>query len=172
MATALGEVLRGFNLFVDGKGHRGMLPEFNQPKLTRITKDYISGGLDGAPLKIDMGTGPLDIEFSLNEMNGGLIGGFGAQNIAAITYRLKGSIKSEDSSTEHPVVVVMRGTFTEIDMGQWKAGEPGQTKYKATLVYYELNVKNKQILKYDKLNNELINEDGVNLLADRNTNLD
>jgi P2 family phage contractile tail tube protein len=170
--VVLGKVLKGFNLFVDGKGHRGRLPQLVLPKLIRELKDYTSGGIDGAPIQIDMGMGKLELEFTIVEMNGGLVGEFGARDISQNTYRAKGSIKSETDVKEYPVEVVMRGRINEIDMGTWKASEPGETKYKATLVYLELIVEGVVKLKYDKLNNVHMNEDGVDLLADRYANLE
>lgn len=50
----LPNILKNFNVFVDGKGYAGKIDEITLPKLTIKTEEYHAGGVD-IPISIDMG---------------------------------------------------------------------------------------------------------------------
>ena len=47
-------VLKGFNLFVDGRGYAGKVEELELPKLTIKTEEFRSGGMV-APVELGRG---------------------------------------------------------------------------------------------------------------------
>jgi P2 family phage contractile tail tube protein len=164
-------VLKGFNVFVDGIGYAGKCSKVTLPKLTRKTEDYQGGGLD-APIEMDMGLEKLTLdELLIDEINGSLLATFGAAKIDAVKIRIKGSVKAEDQTSETPVEIVLRGRWTEIEMGDFEKTKPGQSKFKAALTYYQLVKDGKTLIKIDVLNGEHINAAGKDLNAERRSNL-
>ena len=47
-------VLRGFDVFVDGRGYAGKVEELELPKLSIKTEEFRAGGMD-VPVELDMG---------------------------------------------------------------------------------------------------------------------
>jgi phage tail tube protein FII len=48
------DVLKNFNLFVDGRGYAGQVQDYTPPDLTAMTEDFRAGGMDG-PIAIPLG---------------------------------------------------------------------------------------------------------------------
>lgn len=48
------DILKNFNLFVDGRGYAGNVSEYTPPNLAVQTEDHRAGGMD-APIALDMG---------------------------------------------------------------------------------------------------------------------
>lgn len=141
------EVLKNFNVFVDGRGYAGVADEVTPPKLTVKTEEHRAGGMD-APVDIDMGMEKMTLEFTLSQYDKDVLKLFGVQNGATVPFTLRGAM-SADAGLVSPVVINARGMFTEVDGGTWKAGEKTQMKCTVSLRYYKLSIDGDTVIEID-----------------------
>ena len=162
--------LKGMNLFVDGKGHAGKVDELTLPTLKRKTVEHQAGGMP-APVAIDMGMEKLEAGFTLQDFDPQILALFGLFSEDGTSVRFKGSLANNDGSgTEIPVEVAMRGHFSQVDMGTWKAAEAAPIKIDVAVIYYKYQQGGHDIIEIDPLNHvEKIN--GIDRLASRRANL-
>jgi len=166
---ALANVLKDFNVFVEGKGFAGKADEINLPKLTLKMDEYRAGGMD-APAEIDMGMEKLECDFTLGEFDADVLKLFGIQVGAAQSFRAQGSITNPTDGTATPVVVQLRGRIKESDMGTWKAGEAAKHKVTIAVNYYKYSQAGTDLVEIDVEGmKRIIN--GVDQLAQTRTNL-
>jgi P2 family phage contractile tail tube protein len=133
---AASDVLKNFNLFVDGKGQAGKVEEVNPPKLTLKTEEFRAGGMD-APIEITMGMEKLESDFSMVSFDREVLSLFGVREGAVVPFVLRGALESMDG-TITPIVHTMRGKIKEIDQGTTKAGDKPTLKVSLALTYYKL----------------------------------
>lgn len=140
--------LKAFVLYIDGQGYAGECEECTLPKLARKMEEYRSGGMD-APVEIDVGMEKLSMELTLGEAVPALVGQFGAVAIDGIKIRLMGSTETDDTNNIVPVEVVVHGRFSEIDMGNWKAGDSSTAKYTCAVSYFKYVASNNDVVEID-----------------------
>lgn len=145
---AIASVLKDFNLFVDGRGFLGKAEEINPPKLTLKTEELRTGGMD-APLEVDVGMEKLEADFTLVEFDPHVIGLFGVQIGAAVSFTARGSMQNPTTGAAVPVVVNMRGRIKELDMGTWKPGEVAKLKCSLMLEYYRFSEAGMDLIEID-----------------------
>ncbi|PLV26388.1 phage major tail tube protein, partial [Pseudomonas guariconensis] len=63
-----------------------------------------------------------------------------------------------------PVVVTLRGSLKEVDMGDWKSGDKAEFKHSVAVTYYKLEVEGRVIYEIDPLGMKRV-IDGVDQLA-------
>ncbi|MBF0445093.1 MAG: phage major tail tube protein [Magnetococcales bacterium] len=146
----IGSTLKDFSLFVDGRGLAGKVTELTPPKLVVKTEEHRAGGM-GVPIDIDMGLEKLMCEFTLSEYNTEVLKLFGLASGSPVKATLKGASQSDDGSVAS-VLIVVRGMFTEIDMGTWKAATKTEKKCKVSCRYYRLEVNGEVIYEVDAVN--------------------
>jgi P2 family phage contractile tail tube protein len=144
---ALENILRNFNLFIDGRGFAGSVEEISLPKLTLKTDEFRNGGMD-APVKIELGLEALECSFTLTKYDPETLKLFGLApgNSKPLTFR--GSVISEDG-TEIPVVINITGFITELDFGSWKAGDKATLKGTVAVRYYKHTINGEVIHEVD-----------------------
>ncbi len=130
-------VLRHFALFVDGRGYAGKVEEITLPKLTIKTEDYQSGGMD-APLDIEMGMEKLECDFTMAEYDPALFAMWGMVPGNFVNITLRGGMDKDGVVV--PIVIMLTGTWKEIDMGSWKAGEKAQLKIQVTARFFDMAI--------------------------------
>ncbi len=120
MATA-SNILKNFNVFIDGRGYAGVAEEMQLPTLGLATEDFRAGGMDGT-IKIEMGQEAMECTITLSGYDLATLGlwGIGEGNNVPITAR--GALESLDG-TVTPIVVNLSGTIRSLEPGGWKAGE-------------------------------------------------
>src|SRR5690349_11341884 len=123
MARQLPKSLKGFTVFVDGRGYAGRLNSGKLPVVKIKTEGFRDGGMDGE-VDLDMGQEKMGSEFVFAELDRNILGLVGTRNIP-IT--LRGSIEDE-SGVKLPVIGELRGLVTEADPNEWKSGEKGEAK--------------------------------------------
>jgi P2 family phage contractile tail tube protein len=62
--SAASDILKNFNLFVDGVGFAGNAEEVQLPALNIIEEDFRAGGMD-SPIGLDMGIEKLETSFKI-----------------------------------------------------------------------------------------------------------
>jgi len=162
MATP--EILKNFNVFVDGLGYAGKVTEVVPPKLTVITDEHKAGGMD-AGIDIDMGMEKLLWEFTTAEMSASILKQFGIIKGANIPLTLRGAVQG-DAGVVVPIVINSRVMIVEVDKGTWKAGEKSQMKVSLSSRAYKETHAGEVLIDIDVDNmTRVIN--GVDQLADQ-----
>lgn len=156
------KILKNFNLFVDGRGYAGKAEEVSPPKLTIKTEELRAGGMD-APAVIDMGMEKLEANFSIVEYDPDLLKQFGLVSGNGVQVTLRGALV--DDTTTTPMVISLRGMFTEVDMGNFKPGDKSTMKCQIAARYYKLEIDGKSIIEID-IDNMTRVIDGVDKLAE------
>lgn len=156
------KILKNFNLFVDGRGYAGRAEEGSPPKLTIKTEELRAGGMD-APAAIDMGMEKLEAGFSLVEYDTEVLKQFGVVSGNSVAITLRGALVDDTSTT--PMVIGLRGMFTEVDMGKFKAGDKATMQCAVACRYYSLEIGGKKIVEIDVDNMTRV-IDGVDKLAE------
>ena len=156
------KILKNFNLFVDGRGYAGRAEEVSPPKLTLKTEEFRGGGMD-APAVIDLGMEKLEASFSLVEYDPEILKQFGLVSGNSVQITLRGALV--DDSTTTPMVIGLRGMFTELDMGKFKAGDKATLQCSVACRYYSLEIDGQSIAEID-VDNMVRKIDGQDVLAD------
>jgi P2 family phage contractile tail tube protein len=157
--------LKAFVAYIDGQGYAGQCKEFTVPKLSRKMDEYRSGGMD-APVEIDLGMEKLTAELTMGEAIPALVARFGEPTIDGVRIRLMGSTETDDTNNIVPVEIVIGGRFSEIDVGNWKAGDSSQTKYSCAVSYFKYVANNTDLIEID-VPNLILKVNGVDIYAKR-----
>ncbi len=144
------EILKSFNLFVDGRGYAGKVLEVTLPKLTIKTEEFQAGGMD-VPVDIDMGMEKLSCEFTLAEYNADVLKLWGLADGNAVKLSLRGALQN-DAGEVKPIVVTLQGMLKELDLGTWKPGEKSEKKCSISCRYYKLVLDGETIYEIDAIN--------------------
>lgn len=156
------KILKNFNLFVDGRGYAGRAEEVSPPKLTLKTEEFRGGGMD-APAVIDLGMEKLEASFSLVEYDPEILKQFGLVSGNSVQLTLRGALVDDNTTT--PMVIGLRGMFTELDMGKFKAGDKATLQCSVACRYYSLEIDGQSIAEID-VDNMVRKIDGQDVLAD------
>jgi uncharacterized protein len=140
------KILKNFNLFIDGRGYVGKVEEVNPPKLNIKTEEFRAGGMD-SPVMIDMGVEKLEASFTLLEYDKNVLKQFGLVSGNAVPITLRGAL--QDDTTVSPIVIKLRGMYTEMDMGKISAGEKGSLQCTLSCRYYSLEIDGEQLIEID-----------------------
>ncbi|MBP8813124.1 MAG: phage major tail tube protein [Laribacter sp.] len=144
------QVLTNLNLYVDGRGFAGRVTEIQLPKLKRKTDGYRAGGMD-AEIDIAVGLEKLEGGFTLMGVNPEALAFFGIANGSDFNGTFRGAMTDQKGGVIK-VEVTWRGLLSEVDMGSWKPGDKGETKYTASLSYYKLEIDGRAIYEIDPVN--------------------
>jgi hypothetical protein len=129
------QVLKNFNLFVDGRGYAGQVEDVNLPKLSIKTEDWRGGGMDGT-LALDMGMEKLEASFTLLSYDRDVLNLWGILPGQETALVMRGALEDVGGLVT-PVVHVMRCRLREIDPGTNKAGDKPALKITADVHYYQ-----------------------------------
>lgn len=131
---AMREILKNFNLFVDGKGFAGVVEDYTPPKLAIKTEDFRAGGMDSS-VAIDMGMEKLECSFTLINFDRTVLTLFGFLPGLPTICTVRGAIEN-DLGIVTPIIHAMTGRIREIDQGTWKAGDKPSLKVTMDLTRY------------------------------------
>ncbi|MEG3160913.1 phage major tail tube protein [Sphingomonas sp. LB2R24] len=157
--------LKNMNLFNEGASYLALAMSVTMPKLARKLEDYRAGGMDGT-VKIDQGAEPMEMEFTLGGPDRTVIRQFARPGIAGTFLRFAGSYQNDATGAYDVIEITVRGRHEEIDMGESKVGEGGETKVKTQCAYYRLEWNGRVEIEIDVLNMIYI-VDGVDMLAEQ-----
>lgn len=156
------ETLANLNLFVDGVSFQGDVPSLTLPKLTLKMEEHRGGGMD-APVELDMGMEKQEANFTTTGVRRESLKFFGLADGTAFNGTFRGAYKGLKGRIT-PVIVTLRGTLKEVDMGDWKAGDKAEIKHAVALTYYKLEVDGRAVYEIDPIGmTRVIN--GVDQLA-------
>lgn len=144
MAT-LPSVLKNYVAYLDGIGYAGKVPDAKLPGIKLKTDDYDAGGLGGS-VAIDMGTmEKMESELTFAEYSNAVLGLFGNSN-TVLTLR---GAQEGDTGTAEPVIIAMRGLFSQIDPGSWKKGSQTANKCTVELRYLKITIGTAVVVEID-----------------------
>lgn len=118
---AIRNILKNFNLFVDGRGFAGELGDYTPPSPSVAGEEYRAGGMDG-PIDIDMGQEKMTTAFVLRNYSADVLALWGIAPGQLIQVTARGALESEDG-TVTPVIHNMRGKIMQPDRGTWSPGQ-------------------------------------------------
>lgn len=158
------ETLANMNLFVDGKSFQGDVPSLTLPKLTLKMEEHRAGGMDLA-VEMDQGMEKQEAGFVTTGVRRESLKFFGLADGTSFNGTFRGAFKGLKGKIT-PVVVTLRGSLKEVDMGDWKAGDKAEIKHNVAVTYYKLEVDGQVIYEIDALGmKRVIN--GVDQLVDQ-----
>ncbi|MBC3410272.1 phage major tail tube protein [Pseudomonas sp. SWRI107] len=156
------QTLANLNLFVDGVSFQGDVPSLTLPKLTLKMEEHRGGGMD-LPVELDQGMEKQEAAFTTTGVRREAMKFFGLADGTAFNGTFRGAFKGLKGAIT-PVVVTLRGTLKEVDMGDWKPGDKAEIKYSVGVTYYKLEVDGRLIYEIDALGMKRV-IDGVDQLA-------
>lgn len=166
--SAASDILKHFNLFVDGVGFAGNIEELQTPNLSIVEEEFRAGGMD-APIGLDMGMEKLEASFSMAKFSQAVLSQFGLAEGTDVQLTARGSLESLDG-TKTPVVVSMRGKIRSAEPSSWQAGQKATWTITVSLRYYRFVQGGSTIHEIDVLNMKRI-IGGVDQLAQHRANL-
>lgn len=162
------ETLANLNLFVDGVSFQGDVPSLTLPKLTLKMEEHRPGGMD-MPVEMDQGMEKLEAAFTTSGVRRESLKFFGLADGTAFNGTFRGAFKGLKGQI-NPVIVTLRGSLKEVDMGDWKSGDKAEIKHSVALSYYKLEVDGRLVYEIDALGMKRV-IDGVDQLAAQRTAL-
>ncbi|CAM3806647.1 Tail tube protein [Pseudomonas reidholzensis] len=156
------ETLANMNMFADGISFQGDVPSLTLPKLTLKMEEHRPGGMD-VPIEMDQGMEKQEASFVTTGVRRESLKLFGLADGTAFNGVFRGAFKGLKGKI-NPVIVTLRGSLKEVDMGDWKSGDKAEIKHAVALTYYKLEVDGRVIYEIDALGiKRVIN--GVDQLA-------
>jgi len=115
------------------------------------------------PVEMDLGMEKQEAAFTTSGLRREALKFFGLADGSGFNGTFRGAFKGLKGKI-NPVVVTLRGTLKEIDMGDWKSGDKAEIKHSVGLTYYKLEVDGRLIYEIDALGMKRV-IDGVDQLA-------
>ena len=132
------DVLKNFNLFVDGRGYAGQVDEVSLPDLAIQSEDFRAGGMD-APVSLDMGQEAMEASFVLTQYSADVLALWGVAQGQSVPLTVRGALESYDGTVK-AMIANMRGKITNIARGSWAAGQKATLTVTMRLDYYKETV--------------------------------
>lgn len=158
------DILRNFNLFVDGRGYAGNVTEYSPPDLTILTEDFRAGGMDG-PVALDMGMEALEASFVLSAYDADVLILWGVVEGERVNFTARGAVESADGTVK-PSIHRMRGRIASVARGTWQPGQMAPLTITVRLEYYAEELNGVQLHEID-LPNMVRRVNGTDQLAAR-----
>ena len=148
--SAASQILKNFNLYVDGRGYAGNVDEVQLPSLNVMEEDYRAGGMD-APVAIDMGMEKLEATFKVSKFDRNLITRWGVTAGGSIPLVLRGALESLDG-TVIPLVVRLTGRIHNLEFDAITAGAKAGMSFKLAAHSFRLEQNGEVLINIDVQN--------------------
>ncbi|MEZ6854189.1 phage major tail tube protein [Halodesulfovibrio aestuarii] len=145
------QILKNFNLFVDGRGYAGDVLGYTPPKLAITGTEFRAGGMDTS-IKLDTGMEALECSFSMNKHDEDILTQFGVAPGTDVPLIARGALQNYGETGVIPVAHTMRGRIISIEDSEWKGGEPSTITVSMTLTYYKREQGGKVLHEIDVIN--------------------
>jgi P2 family phage contractile tail tube protein len=156
--SAAAQMLKNFNLYVDGRGYAGNAEEVTLPNLNITGEDYRAAGMD-APVEVDLGMEKLELSFKVSKWETELEGLFGQ----LINATFRGAVEDLDGTVK-ACVIKMRGKIHAIERDSVTPGAKVGNSYRMPLVSYSYSLDGVTVHDIDVVNMKRI-IGGVDRLA-------
>lgn len=148
--SAVSQILKNFNLYVDGRGYAGNIDEVQLPALNIVQEDYRAGGMD-APIAIDMGMDKLEATFKVSKFDRDLITKWGISAGASVPLVLRGALESLDGTVK-AISVRITGNIHSLEFDAVTAGAKAGMSFKLAATSYKYEQDNETLIDIDVLN--------------------
>jgi len=148
---ALPRKLKNFNVFNDGESYLGQASEITLPTLSRSMEEYRGGGMAG-PVQIDLGQEAIEMECTFGGLMPQIVRQYAAQKHNAVLLRFAGAYQREDNAAVDALEIVVRGRWSELDLGSAKTGDDTEFKAKLACSYYKLSLNGQVLIEMDLIN--------------------
>ncbi len=142
----LPRILKGFTVYVDGRGYVGRVENCQLPNLEIATDEYRGGGMD-APVDHDMGMNKLTVSMTIADYDPEIFKQFGLLE-ANTPIVVRGAIQRQGEGVV-PVVVRMRGGFTQINRGQFQQGQRANLEITGSCNTYSESINGETVVDID-----------------------
>ncbi|WP_374414215.1 phage major tail tube protein [Novosphingobium colocasiae] len=157
--------LKDMMMFNEGEAYQGDAKTVTLPTLTRKMEGYRGAGSSGE-VQMDMGHEAMEAKFVCGGPMRQILRQWGTPTVDGVYIRFAGNYQAEDTGDVDHIEVIMRGRFSEIEMGDQEMGSPSEFTTTMAVAYYKLVWNGRTEIEMDPLNMiEVVN--GVDLLAER-----
>jgi P2 family phage contractile tail tube protein len=147
-------VLRKFAVFVDGFGKIGEGENCKLPVIENVTEDFRGGGMD-TPLRVDLGTTPLVMEFRLSSFDPQVYNKWGLYPGREIQYTIRGSLAHQDGSP-FAAIAACQGNLHKVEADNFEPARKVLHTFTVDLIYYRLTIGEQPIYEIDVINGRRI----------------
>lgn len=162
------EMLTNCAMFLDGVSFSGDVPSMTLPKLAIKSEEYRGGGMSG-PIDLPTGLEKMEAAWVTNGVRKESLKFFALADQTACNAVFRGAFKGQKGVVK-AVIVTLRGSLKELDMGEWKPGDKAEIKHAMAVTYYKLEIDGRVMFEIDFANMvQVIN--GVDQLADERSAL-
>jgi P2 family phage contractile tail tube protein len=147
-------VLRKFIVYVDGFGKLGEGENCKLPVMEVTTEDFRGGGMD-TPIKIDLVTTPLVMEFKLSSFDPQVYTKWGLYPGQEIQYTVRGSLAHQDGNP-FAAIAGCRGNLHKVESDNFEPNRKVMHTFTVNLTYYKLTVGESPIYEIDIINGRRI----------------
>ena len=149
--SAARDILKNFNLFIDGRGYAGNIDEAQLPALNLTIEDFRAGGMD-APIGLDMGMEKLELSFVLSKYDTDTLKQFGLGEGAETQVTLRAGLESYGVADATRVVVNARGKVKGVEFGAMQPGAKSSVTFTMDLTFYRYTQAGEVIHEIDVIN--------------------
>jgi P2 family phage contractile tail tube protein len=147
----LPRILKNMNFYNEGFAYGGEAKTVTLPTLTRKMEDYRGGGMT-APVKLDMGMEAMELSATFGGPVRDVLRQWGTSTVDGVYLRFSGSYQQDDNSSVDTIEVIVRGRYSEIEMGDQEVGEAGEFSITMAVAYYKLVWNGRTEIEIDPLN--------------------
>jgi len=157
--------LKDMMLFNEGFAYQGDAKTVTLPTLSRKMEGNRDAGMSGE-LQMDMGLEAMEMSFTCGGPMRDVLRQWGTPTVDGVYMRFVGNYQADDSASIDTIEVIVRGRFSEIEMGDQETGEVSEFKVTMAVAYYKLVWNGKTEIEEDPLNMISVSN-GVDRLAER-----
>ena len=149
----LPRVLKGFAIYVDGRGYAGRAESVQLPNLELVTEGHRGAGMD-AEVDMDMGMNKLDVTMSFADYDPELFKLLGLLS-ANTPIVIRGAIQRQGEDYV-PVVVRMTGGFKSLSRGQFQQGQKSSIDIVGNVNRYSETINGETVVDIDIINSKRV----------------
>ena len=161
----LPEILKKFDMFVDGGSFLGRVDEVTLPKIEKKMEEFQAAGMLG-DVDIDMGYSKMTMGFTCRENTPAIFKLLGQVDMAGVGLRFVGAYRADGPGS--PVVkqeIIARGRLATLDLGTANQKNLTELKPEFSLTYFKFVRNGETIIELDFIN-MIENVGGVDLYKD------
>lgn len=131
--------------------HVGDVSSVTLPKIVTKSESWRAGGMIGE-VDIDLGIEKLDLEFTIGGLAFESFTKVSSPKVDGTIYRFAGSYDSGNGEAPIPVEIEAHGRQMELDPGEAKVGNLGETKIKVNASYLKVDISSATKVEIDLIN--------------------
>lgn len=144
------DILKNFNLFIDGRGYAGRVDEYSPPDLAIQGEEFRAGGMD-VPITLDMGQEAMEASFILSGYDYDALALWGVAEGQQVAVTARGALENYDG-TVTPIAHYLRGKVKTIAGAAWTPGQKAPVTFTLALDYFKSEHGGRVIHEIDAIN--------------------